>query len=86
MEFNGVNCIYTPGFNCVINVKNPLEFSKDYSDKVRPSMLHHVDKNTGAVMQKYTTLQLDGNAQTIAPTDVATYNDGFAERQKVLEP
>ena len=28
-------------------------------------------------MQKHTTLQLDGNVQNIATTDMATYNDGF---------
>ena len=40
-------------------------------------MLHYVDTNAGAVMQKHTTLQLDGNAQNISTTDMAAYSDGF---------
>ena len=55
-------------------MKDLVDFSKDYSGK---STLHYVDTNAGAVMQKHTTLQLDGNAQNVATTDMATYNDGF---------
>lgn len=55
-------------------MKDLVNFSKDYSGKAGPSMLHYVNTNTGVVMQKHTTLQLDCNPQNITPTDVAGKN------------
>ena len=40
-----------------------------YSDEIAPSTFFYLDTATSAVSQKYTTLQLDGNGQNIAPTD-----------------
>ena len=47
-----------------------------------PSRFFYRDTATGAISQKYiyTTLQLDGNAQNIAPTDNTNYKEGFAKR------
>ena len=46
MEFNGVICIDTPSIYHEVNLKNPVEFPKDYSDKVGPTTL---DTNTASV-------------------------------------
>ena len=51
-----------------------VNYAVHYSGKAGPSMLHYVNTNTGVVMQKHTTLQLDCNAQNITPTDVAGKN------------
>ena len=50
MEFNGVHRIDTARINHAINVKNLLEFSKDYSDRVGPTMLHYIYTNTVVVV------------------------------------
>lgn len=84
VDFNGTTVVDSPGINHAINIKNLTEFSKSYSDRVGPSMFHYPDSNTKAVSQKYTTLQLDENAQNIAPTDFANYNEGFAKRKALL--
>ena len=81
VTFDGVKVIDSDNTNHALNVKNLTEFSKAYSDEMGPSMFHYPDTNTGAVSQKYTTLQLDGNAQNIAPTEQNTYNEGFAKRK-----
>ena len=44
----------------------------------------HLDTATGAVSQKYTTLQLDGNGQNIASTDSTGCYKGFAKRKGYL--
>ncbi|CAH3033559.1 unnamed protein product, partial [Pocillopora meandrina] len=46
MEFNGVKCIDTPSIYHEVKLKNPVEFPKDYSDKVGPTTL---DTNTASV-------------------------------------
>lgn len=46
MEFNGVICIDTPSIYHEVNLKNPVEFPKDYSDIVGPTTL---DTNTASV-------------------------------------
>ena len=84
VEFNGVNVLNTPGVNHAINVKNITELSSSYTETVGPSMFNYPDTAVGAVTQKYTTLQLTGDAQNIAPTDLATYNEGFAKRKALL--
>ena len=84
VEFNGVNVLDTPGVNHAINVKNITELSSSYTETVGPSMFNYPDTAVGAVTQKYTTLQLTGDAQNIAPTDLATYNEGFAKRKALL--
>ena len=84
VDFNGVNVLDTPGVNHGVNVKNLTELSSSYTETVGPSMFNYPDTAVGAVTQKYTTLQLDGNAQNIAPTDLATYNEGFAKRKVLL--
>ena len=82
--FDGIKVIDSVETNHALNVKNLTDFSKDYSDEMGPSMFHYPDTAVGAVSQKYTTLQLDGNAQNIAPTDQNTYNEGFAKRKTLL--
>ena len=84
VDFNGVNVLDTPGVNHAINVKNMTELSSSYTDTVGPSMFNYPDTIVVAVSQKYTTLQLTGDAQNIAPTDHATYNEGFAKRKALL--
>lgn len=85
VDFDGVKVLDAHKVNHAINVKNLTEFSKDYSDKVGPSMFHYPDTAAGgAVSQKYTTLQLNGNAQNVIPTDYATYNEGFTKRKTLL--
>ena len=84
VDFDGVKVLDSQKTNHALNVKNLTDFSKDYSDKVAPSMLHYPDTATGAVSQKYTTLALTGNAQNIAPTDNTAYNEGFAKRKTLL--
>ncbi|KAL9969366.1 hypothetical protein ACROYT_G021574 [Oculina patagonica] len=84
VELSGVNALDAPGVNHAINVKNLTELSSSYTETVGPSMFNYPDTAVGAVIQKYTTLVLDGNAQNIAPTDMATYNEGFAKRKALL--
>ncbi|KAL9974073.1 hypothetical protein ACROYT_G011072 [Oculina patagonica] len=84
VELSGVNALDAPGVNHAINVKNLTELSSSYTETVGPSMFNYPDTAVGAVIQKYTTLALDGNAQNIAPTDMATYNEGFAKRKALL--
>lgn len=84
VDFDGVKVLDSQKSNHALNVKNLTDFSKDYSDKIGGSMLHFPDTETGAVSQKYAMLQLDGNAQNIAPTDNNAYNEGFAKRKTLL--
>ena len=82
--FDGVKVIDSDSTNHALNVKNLAEFSSSYSSETGPTMFHYPDTAVGAVSQKYTTLDLNGNAQNIAPTDMATYNEGFAKRKTLL--
>ena len=84
VDFNGVNVLDTPGVNHAINVKNLTELSSSYTETVGPSMFNYPDTAVGVVSQKYTTLQLTGDAQNIAPRDHGTYNEGFAKRKALL--
>lgn len=72
--------------NHAINVKNLLEFSKDYSDKVEPTMLHYVDASTNAVLHKYANAATPAQGNDIRAVDNVNYNEGFAKRQKILQP
>lgn len=72
--------------NHAINVKNLLEFSKDYSDKVEPTMLHHVDASTNAELHKYANAATPAQGNDIRAVDNVNYNEGFAKRQKILQP
>ena len=70
--------------NHVANVKNLTEFSEEHSKRVGPRQFYYPDTATGAVIQKYTTLALDGNAQQVTPTDNTNYNKGFTKRKTLL--
>ena len=67
--------------NHVTNVKNLTEFSEEHSKRVGPRQFYYPDTATGAVIQKYSTIQLDGNAGPITPTDNTNYNKGFTKRK-----
>ena len=82
--FDSAKVIDSDNVNHALNVKNLTDFSSSYTNEVGPSMFHYPDTAVGAVSQKYTTLDLTGNAQTIAPTDQNTYNEGFAKRKTLL--
>ena len=84
VNFDGVQVLNSQRANHALNVKNLIEFSGPYSNSIARDMFHYPDTAVGAVSQKYTTLDLDGNAQNIAPTDMATYNEGFAKRKTLL--
>ena len=84
VDFDGVQVLNSQRTNHAINVKNLTDFSSPYRNDQGPDMFHYPDTAVGAVSQKYTTLALTGNAQNIAPTDHATYNEGFAKRKTLL--
>ena len=84
VDFDGVKVLDSQKTNHAMNIKNLVDFSKDYSDKIGPTMFHYPDTAVGAVTQEYTTLALTGNAQNIAPTRSTTYNEGFTKRKTLL--
>ena len=84
VDFNGDNVLNSPYVNHAVNVKNLTEFSKSYSDSIGQSMLYYVDTTSLASSQKYTTMNLNGNAQNIAPTDNVNYNEGFTRGKSLL--
>ena len=84
VDFGGVRVVDTHRINHAINVKNLMDFSEGYSNKVGPTMFHYPDTNTGAVFQDYTTLALSGDAENKIPTKNAQYNEGFAKRKILL--
>ena len=84
VDFENVRVLDLTDANHVANVKNLTEFSEEHSTRVGPRQFYYPDTNTGAIIQKYTTLALDGNAQQIAPTDNTNYNEGFTKRKILL--
>ena len=84
VKFDGIKVLDLDKANHAVNVKNLTDFSKVYSNEVGQSMFHYPDTATGAITQEYTTLDLTGNAQNIAPTRSTTYNDGFTKRKTLL--
>ncbi|PFX14257.1 Pulmonary surfactant-associated protein D [Stylophora pistillata] len=84
VDFESVRVLDLPSANHAANVKNLTEFTEEHSRKVGPRQFHYPDTTTGAVIQKYTTLALDGNAQNFAPTDKSYYNEGFTKRKTLL--
>lgn len=84
VDFESARVLDLPDSNHAANPKNLTEFSEEHSRKVGPRQFHYPDTATGAVIQKYTTLALDGNAQNIAPTDNNDYNEGFTKRKTLL--
>ena len=84
VDFDGVKVLDSQKTNHAMNIKNLVDFTKDYSDKIGPAMFHYPDTAVGAVTQEYTTLALTGNAQNIAPTRSTTYNEGFTKRKTLL--
>ena len=84
VDFEDARVLDVTKANHVANIKNLTEFSEEHARKVGPRQFYYPDTNTGAVIQKYATLALDGNAQQIAPTDNTNYNEGFAKRKILL--
>lgn len=84
VNFDGIKVLNLQNCNHAMNIKNLTDFSTPYKNDMGPDMFHYPDTAVGAVSQKYTTLQLTGNAQQIAPTDQNTYNKGFAKRKTLL--
>ncbi|PFX13109.1 Pulmonary surfactant-associated protein D [Stylophora pistillata] len=84
VDFEKARVLDLPCANHAANMKNLTEFSKEHSDQVGPPQFHYLDTASGAVIQKYTTLALDGNAQNVTPTDNGDYNEGFAKRKTLL--
>ncbi|PFX12016.1 hypothetical protein AWC38_SpisGene24094 [Stylophora pistillata] len=84
VDFDGASVLDLPDANHAINIKNRTEYTREYTRDMGPILFHYPDTDTGAVMQKYTTLALDGNAQNIAPTDNTNYNEGFTARKTLL--
>ncbi|PFX26611.1 Complement C1q tumor necrosis factor-related protein 7 [Stylophora pistillata] len=84
ISFDGTRVLGLPAANHVVNVKNLTEMTDEHAKKVGPRQFFYKDTATGAVSHKYATLDLDGNAQNIEPTDNAYYNEGFAKRQILL--
>ena len=84
VDFEDARVLDVTKANHVANIKNLTEFSEEHTRKVGPRQFYYPDTNTGAVIQKYATLALDGNAQQIAPTDNTNYNEGFAKRKILL--
>ncbi|PFX21387.1 hypothetical protein AWC38_SpisGene14143 [Stylophora pistillata] len=84
VNFESVRVLGLSNANHAANVKNLTEFSEEHSRKVGPRQFHYPDTATGAVIQKYTTLALDGNAQNMAPTDNTDYTEGFTKRKTLL--
>ena len=71
--------------NHVANVKNLTEFSEEHSKRVGPRQFYYPDTATGAVIQKYTTLALDGNAQQVTPTDNTNSIKGL-QKERLFSP
>ncbi|PFX29617.1 Pulmonary surfactant-associated protein D [Stylophora pistillata] len=84
ISFDGTRVLDLPSANHAANVKNLTEMTDEHAKKVGPRQFFYKDTATGAVIQKYATLALDGNAQNIAPTDNTNYNEGFAKRKTLL--
>ncbi|PFX30088.1 Complement C1q and tumor necrosis factor-related protein 9B [Stylophora pistillata] len=84
VDFESERVLDLSNANHAANVKNLTEFSEEHSRKVGPRQFHYPDITTGAVIQKCTTLALDGNAQNVAPTDNNDYNEGFTKRKTLL--
>ncbi|PFX23307.1 hypothetical protein AWC38_SpisGene12150 [Stylophora pistillata] len=84
ISFDSTRVLDLPNANHAVNVKNLTEMTDEHARKVGPRQFFYKDTATGAVIQKYTTLQLTGDAQNIAPTDNAAYNEGFAKRKTLL--
>ncbi|PFX18802.1 hypothetical protein AWC38_SpisGene16812 [Stylophora pistillata] len=84
ISFDGTRVLDLPAANHAVNIKNLTEMSDEHAKKVGPRQFFYKDTATGAVIQKYATLNLDGNAQNIAPTDNANYSEGFTKRQILL--
>lgn len=53
VDFDGVKVFDLQKINYVFNVKNFIDFFKDYSDKVGGSMFYYFDIVIGVVLQKY---------------------------------
>ena len=83
-NFESARVLDLSNANHVANVKNLTEFTKEHADGLGPDQFYYPDTASGAVIQKYTTLALDGNAQQIVPTDNTNYNEGFTKRQTLL--
>lgn len=83
-EFENVRVLDLSKANHVTNVKNLTEFSDEHTKRVGPRQFYYPDTATGAVIQKYSTITLDGNAGDIIPTDNTNYNKGFTKRKTLL--
>ena len=80
-DFNGVTVVDSKSIHHIVNAKNVMEYSKDYSETVASTQFHYPDTSTHANSQKFTQIALNGIAQNITPTDNANYNHGFAQRK-----
>ena len=83
-NFESARVLDLSNANHVTNVKNLTEFSEEHSKRVGPRQFYYPDTATGAVIQKYSTIAVDGNAGNIIPTDNTTYNKGFTKRKTLL--
>lgn len=90
VDFNGTNLLDTMQINHCINVKNLVEFSQSYSEKVGPVMFHFPDTSTYASSKKYTTRSVQhGRNDADNAYEVrdfidgvnANYNMGFSKRK-----
>ena len=82
--FESARVLDLPNANHVTNVKNLTEFSEEHSKRVGPRQFYYPDTATGAVIQKYSTIAVDGNAGDIIPTDNTNYNKGLTKRKTLL--
>ena len=88
VKFNGINVLDTPNINQAVNVKDLVDFSQDYANKIGTAMFFYPDTNTGkAEHKKYISKVIkdhDDDNQTVIESVVANYNEGFSKRQKLL--